>query len=552
MPKILFFLNRHRFVLLMLQLISLTLFCFFPCINNDFINYDDNVYITDNSLIKEISSENIKKIFDFTNHDEYKKNQLVKSVYVPLTIISFSIDYHFFKLNASSYHMTNLIFHLCNCLLVFILFFMISKKEMIAFLTALFFAIHPLHVEPVAWVSGRKDMLYSFFFLITLIFYLLYTGKKSLLFYALSLLFFALSSLAKPMAVSLPLLLFLMDYIKERKLSKNLFFEKIPFFLLSLCIIIISFIIISISRETGTGYNEYYIYSLSWLKIISISFYGFFAYFAKTLLPLHLSCLYPYPETAEKNFPPVMLLSPLIFAYFSTLVFIFSYFNRKLAFGFLFFIITLMPVFFRFPPQFIADRNVYIPLLGLFYLLSELISICFFIINNKSTNLKVISALFFILLIFILGFSTWKRCHTWKNSITVWTDVINQYPYIYIAYNNRGNAYFKKGDFNNALNDYNIAIGINPNQSEIHNKRGYCHFRSGNLSDALKDYNKAIDLSADCAEIYNNRGILYMSSNEPKRALSDFNHALKLKPDLVNARLNINILVELKKQSNHN
>ena len=199
----------------------LTYIAFFPSIKNGFTNWDDNVYVAENSLITKLSGDHVKQIFNTANS--------VSNNYHPLAILSLALDYKISGYNPKTYHITNLLFHLLNTALVFWFIFLLSgKKVHAATITALFFGIHPMHVESVAWISERKDVLYVFFFMAGLIAYYKYisiSGKNKVFLYVFVLLLFLLSVLSKAMAVVFPMVLLLIDYYKGRKFDKYSSFD---------------------------------------------------------------------------------------------------------------------------------------------------------------------------------------------------------------------------------------------------------------------------------------------------------------------------------------
>ena len=201
-----------------------TAIAYYPCLKNGFV-WDDEGYILKNYYIKNMSVDNLKTIMTTP----------IMGNYHPLVIISYAWEYFFFKLNPAPYHIVNMIIHLLNCVLVFYFIMRLSNSIPVAFITGLLFGIHPLHVESVAWISERKDVLYAFFYVISLICYLSYLEKRpDYKYYFFALFFFLLSILSKPMAVTLPLVLFLMDYFRDRKIDYRAIIEKIPFFVLSI------------------------------------------------------------------------------------------------------------------------------------------------------------------------------------------------------------------------------------------------------------------------------------------------------------------------------
>ena len=211
--------KNHKIILSLCLILAIPAISFFPSLKNDFLNWDDPQYVTENKMITELSWRNIETIFD----------SIYMGHYHPLTLLSYALEYRFFKLNPFAYHLTNLILHLINGLLVFWLIWMLKGGVLTSLVVSLLFGIHPLHVESVAWISERKDLLCSFFFLGSLVVYLTYLKTRRRRFYFLSLFLFLLSLLSKSMAVTLPLVLVLCDYLLDRKFDRKCLIEKIPF-----------------------------------------------------------------------------------------------------------------------------------------------------------------------------------------------------------------------------------------------------------------------------------------------------------------------------------
>ena len=234
-------------------ILLLTLIAFYPSINCSFINWDDQFYVTDSKLIQSLSFENIKKIFS--------TESVVALNYHPLTILSLAIDYHLGNLDPRQYHFTNLFIHILNTLLVFFFAYKLSDRKLIVgIFVSIFFGIHPMHVESVAWIAERKDVLYTFFFITGLLTYLSYSETKKKKFLVLTFIFFFLSVLSKAMAVVFPFVILLIDYYKARKVSLEVFVEKIPFFLISLIFGIFALRIqvneINFSYQTLSFFNQ--------------------------------------------------------------------------------------------------------------------------------------------------------------------------------------------------------------------------------------------------------------------------------------------------------
>ena len=423
-----------------------TFLAFIPALKAGFVNWDDGEYVLDNLLIRDFSKINLILTTP------------VQGNYHPLTMISLALNYSISGTEAWSYHLLNLLLHLVNCFLVFRLVLMLSKKNIvIAFTTAILFGIHPMHVESVAWVAERKDVLYGLFFLAGLIFYTKYADTGSKKQYGFALFFFMLSLLSKPAAVIFPFVLFCVDLLRNRKLSFRTIAEKIPYFIFSL---IIGVITISAQKDAeATGLE---VFSLG-TKFL-FGFYGILMYFVKMILPVNLSPFYPLPTMNESlNF--AYYLAPLFFA---ALIVLFIYSLQKirpLAFGILFYLVNLLLVLqvFSVGSAIMADRYTYIPYFGLFYCIGWLI--------DRYTKSKLSKANFILIpLTFLLGILTYRQASVWKDGASLWDHAIKTNPSSK-AYTNRAALLKKEKNISLALDYYNKAIRLNTADNEAFTNR---------------------------------------------------------------------------------
>ena len=222
--------QKIRFILF-LVLALLTVLSFSPVLRSEFTNWDDPLHTTENPFVQNLSWNDFKGIFTST----------VVKAYIPLTILSFAFEYHFVRDHPLVYHLDNLILHIGNVFLIFVLAQRLGLSLRACFLASLLFAIHPMRAESVAWITERKDVLYGFFFLLAILSYLTYLDKKTFISYCLSIVLGLLSMLAKPMALSLPLVLLSLDWFTNRELKRKVFFEKIPFLIYILPILWITY-----------------------------------------------------------------------------------------------------------------------------------------------------------------------------------------------------------------------------------------------------------------------------------------------------------------------
>ncbi|MGB9720405.1 MAG: tetratricopeptide repeat protein [bacterium] len=519
------FSNKSMLLIYIAVTVIVTFFSLSPCLQNDYCNWDDYHLITANHSIKDLSWRNIKEMF----------TSGYVGTYIPLTIFSFAVEYKFFNLNPRVSHTINLVIHIFNVILVFWLIYLLNGNLMVAFIVSLFFGIHPLHVESVAWATERKDMLYSFFYLMSLIFYLYYHRIKKEFLYILSLVVFIVSLLSKPMAVTLPLILVLFDYYFEKRLSIKQVYSKMPYFV---CAIFIGIINIYFQGSGSVLLTNY-------LKHFFVFFYNLLFYIYKILLPINLSCFYPYPADFEKSLSLSFLISPLIVAGLVYLIIQTKKITHKIIFGALFFVITILPVSQIVPlvaPAIAADRYTYIPSIGLFFIAGLVLEWLYCKRLKDSGATKIVFYLFLLCVFGLCAVLSFKRCKIWKDSITLWTDVLRKYPNSDLAYNNRGNAYNLLGQYDNAMSDFNRAIEFNPSLELSYFNRGTIYERLGLYDKAIADFTNALKIQPNFVMGYVDRGAIYTKVGEYDKAYNDLIHALQLKSNLPEAYYNLGVL----------
>ena len=510
----------------LLLILALTAVAYLPSLNGSFV-WDDARYIENNPLITTID---IKALF----------SRYVMGNYHPITMLVYALGYKLFALDPAGYHVVSLLIHLCNVLLVFYALFLLSRQVMPALVAALLFGIHPLHVESVAWASELKDLLYTFFFLASYIFYLKYVTKPGSKFYLFSLLLFLLSLLSKGMAVSLPVVLVLTDYFMGRKFSKQTIIEKIPFFALA----IVFGVVAIYAQQSSSAIQE--ITRFPFLYRVVFASFGFVSYILKTILPIQLSAFYPYPVNSGQALPAFYYIFPLL----ALAILYTARFSKKIVFGLGFFTATVFLVLQLLPvgDAVMADRYSYVPSIGLFYLAAE--GLNWLWQHNRKTPAIGLVAVFSV---FFFA-QTFTRGKVWKDGLTLWTDVIEKHPDVPVAYNNRGGALMHEKRFDEALADYNKAIELRPGFYDAYNNRGLLQADRHRTGEALDDYNKAIQSEPNHPEVYSNRGLLLMELKRNQEAWADFNKAIALKPDYSQAYYNRGLLAssEGKKQEAYN
>ncbi|MCX6304735.1 MAG: tetratricopeptide repeat protein [Bacteroidetes bacterium] len=506
-----------------LLLIAVSFIAFIPSLNNEFVNWDDIVYIMNNDMITTFSWAHLRQIF----------STYFMGNYHPFILLSFSLDFHFFKFDAPGYHFHNLVLHLLNTFLVYVFFFrLLNKNANIAITIALLFAIHPMHVESVSWVSERKDLLYTAYFLLSLIAYLTYLRKERASYFILALLLFVFSLLSKAQAVTLPLVLLLVDYFLSRKFEWKIVFEKIPFFILSLV-----FGIVAVFAQKASSYINPQGIPLS--QSIFYAPYGICVYLVKFLLPFYQTAVYNYPVTLHGSIPFYIYFSPVVFFVIAFALLKTWKHHKYITFGVLFFLVTVFPVLQFLPVGWavVAERYTYVPYIGL----AAIAAIAFWenrpLQAGRRRTILDASGLLIILLLFIL---TWNRNMVWKDSVSLWTDVMEKNPRCVSAYINRAFIFNENKRYDDALKDCSDGLKIDSTNFTLYKNRGIAYGIIGKFDLALADYSSAIKNNPADFDSYLYRGILYTDKfARHDSAIADFKKYLSHSPGNLNATFNL-------------
>jgi len=498
----------------------ITLFSLFPVVNNSFTNWDDDRYVTKNSEIKEFSPASLKHIFTSTHYGLYK----------PLVLASFAAEYHMFGLNPRPYHITNLTLHLINTLLVFLLILELGFPPWTAFGVSLLFGIHPMHVESVAWVTERKDMLYGLFFIGAMLAYTRYLNTKSKTAYIWSVVFFPLSLMAKPMGLPLPAALLLIDYVKRRPFSSMVIKDKIPHVLIALAFTLGTMITLKSANGIDTTFTL--------MDKVLFPFYGLAFYMFRLFVPVHLSTLYPYPEPGTAGTTP---------AYWLAVLFVLAALwglwkmrrNRTVVFGALLFLITVLPVLQWIPvgQSITSDRYTYFPYVGLFLLVCEALRV-FWEKLEKPVTKKLLAA-FGAALVISMSLTTAVRAKVWRNSTTLWDDVLRQYPKSQIALSNRAQASLADGYTDKAIGLYASALDENMKSAALLNNRAGAYQSKGDFERSIADYHQVIKLAPRYADAYYNLGLVYARQGNDEKGIELLSQATRINPTLAEAFISI-------------
>ena len=477
---------RSSTVLASIFLVSIVLIVFWKTISHDFIEYDDNVYVYKNSNVSEgLSLKSIIWAFTDVNTGNWH----------PMTWLSHMLDSQLFGLNPAGHHFTNLLLHTMNTILLFFVFNVMAKDFWRSLFVAALFAVHPLHVESVAWIAERKDLLSSFFCMLTLWVYVKYVQKPKLLNYLLLGLSFALGLMAKPMLVTVPFLLLLLDFwplcrfeffdlSKDEKFRNtwNLILEKIPLFVLSGIISIITYFA---QKNAGA------ISSPEWGDRVSNILTGYTAYIYKMFWPKNLAILYPLSD--------VQIWKTVSSGILLTIIFIIAFKNARrfpyLLMGWLWYTGTLVPVIglVKVGTHSIADKYTYLPYIGLFVALSWFISDLLAKWRYKRTFFIITGSAVLIVLISVAR----NQVSYWRNSVTLFEHTLKITPGNYFVHNFLGGVYLSKGQLKKAEKEIKKALKINPYFAEAHYNLGGYYYLSDLLEDAEREFKATLALKPD-------------------------------------------------------
>ena len=525
---------NNKYWLYLVFIFIITFITYSVSLHSPFV-YDDLPNITRNPAIKHL--ENLL----------VQLNLLIKQGR-PLTYFTFSINYYFSKLDTLGYHLINLIIHIINIILVFVLTkkivsYSIKKYTLLfPFIVSIIFAIHPINTEVVTYIYNRSSSLSTLFYLLSILFFIK-TFEKNRYYYFLSLISFILSFLAKETAATLPLIIIVFDYIflSNYSLKKviNKKFYHIPFWI----ILIFLFIYSSFYQieQSNFTYEQKTIWFQTQLWVIT-------KFFKLLIIPHGLSIDHSF-EAITNILEPRALISTFIIM----LIIIFTWkiyskrteFSKIILFSILSFFITLLPTLIFIVH--IGERHLYLPAIG-FYLVIG----CIFISLNENLfyNYRAVFYTLVALYILILSILTVKRNQLYNNPVLLWQDVINQYPNNICAHNNLGTIYLENKDYENAKSEFEKVLELNPNDKEALNNLGTIYSELEQHENAIIAFKKIIETNPEYAEAHNNLGTLFREKKEYDKALNEYYIAIKLKPDYVSAYNNIGILYYLQKEYN--
>jgi len=487
-------------------------------LKHGYIAFDDDILIYENPLVWEISTKTLYGIF--TSYDP--------ELYIPLTFLSYQIDYALGGGSAFWFHLTNLLLHTINSLLVCLLAFRLSKgKLLLALGCGLLFAIHPLHTEAVAWASSRKDQLSTLFYLSSLIVYIRYVRTSRQSFFIWCIVLTLLGFLSKIMLATIPAILLLIDYYEKRPIGKRVLIEKIPFIGLSAL-----FAVIAIYGK------QHMIHTSSTGVKILMAFKSTSFYLQKLILPTKLSVVYPFDKEIHWWLPDFII--PIIVV---SLLIIFTIWcfrnNRVIFFGFSFFFITVSPTFLNFAKAgeiFVAsDRYAYLPSVSLFYLVSLGFWKLVYAVPRFKNNAWILRLIGLLICSILLVFAllAHRQVSFWSNDKRFFTHSLEYYPNSYVAQNNLGNALLLEGDYTGAIAAYENAIAINPKSLRARGNLALAYGRTGRMDEAIEQLQIGLGYFPNSAELILRLGDIFIMQGDHEEALKMYKRAAVINPRLL-------------------
>ena len=530
--------DHYKVILICLFLTIAVFAVYWQAAGFDFVNFDDPFYVKDNSVVGQgLTLDGIKWAF----------TSLYVSNWHPLTWISHMLDVQFFGMTPGLHHLTNVVIHMLNTILLFILFKNMTGALWRSAAVAALFALHPLHVESVAWISERKDVLSTLFWILTVMGYLWYINHRSIRRYLVVVALYIFGLMSKPMLVTLPFVLLLLDfwplnrldmrsddsdnhnsYIVESGISwykvSFLVTEKIPLIVLA----VISSSVTFFAQQTGGSVISGQTIHLG--TRITNAVISYIAYIEKMLLPLNLAAFYPYPRTFHL---PEIILCILLLLMITGFTLMFARKLPSLVVGWFWYLGTLVPVIgiVQVGAQSMSDRYTYIPLVGIF--LMVVWSIADLLIQWRYGRYAL--GISFASVLALLMWASWTQTGYWKSSETLFRHALDVTDNNDFAHYNLGVALFDKGDNSGAMKQYEESLRINQHNASAHTNLGNLLYLKGNADDAIGHYLEALKIDPHKADVYYNLGTVYYHKGNIHKAIQCFEIAVKEKPGYIQA-----------------
>ncbi len=515
-----------------LAILALVAIVMLPVLKTTFLNYDDDIYITENPLI---TNFDIKGLF----------TSIYEGQYSPFAMMIGAIQYKIFGNNPVGFKAISILIHVLNTFLIYLFVVKLTHKEKWAIITALLFGLHPMQIESVAWaIASMKIGTYVLFFLGAAITYLKYLDQNDKKYLIYTGLLFLLSAMSKEQAIALVPTLLLIDYYKGRNLkSASIWMEKVPFFIIGAI-----FGYVTLSAASG-DISKQIIFDFTAIERFLFTLYTFGVYVIKILIPYKLSFFYTYPiQGAVPIYFYILAIIPILVL--GVLFKSIKSGNKLLTFGILFFIInvflTLFSQILAVRDVLMADRYVYLPLMGGFLIFA-------FFIDKYSEKIPSLQYLVYGLA-GIFAIMSFMRIGDFENSKTIFADVIEkeqlqdkENPFLALPYNNRGIYFKRKKKYKEAEADYKKAIAANPKYASGYLNLANVYFEQKQSQLALANYNKSIELDKTNEKAYSSRAAVFGQLGRLNEAFDDVSKALKIDPNYADALLNRATIYDIRK-----
>lgn len=494
---------------------------------NEFVYWDDDKYVLEDEHVKSLSLPNILSMFFTPNTIDYR----------PLVTLSYAVNYKFGGFDPTGYHYLNLLFHLLSTIALYFLILKLSRSHFVAAVVTTLFGIHPMNVESVAWVTERKDVLYVFFYLLSMLAYIGYWFKDRKKRLWLTFFFFICSLCSKGMAITLPFALLLLDYYNGRRKDVKVIKEKIPFF-------VFAFLLCLVTLHTQSNYIEKYhpdpIEQIPYQLFFST--HGIVNYVGKLVIPWKMSAAYPFPERIHGEYPAKFFWSLVIIPIIPWLLWRVRR-RRKIMFGLLFLLINIfLPiVVVPFGQTFLGDRFTYLAGVGI-YLVGAILLEDSLKRYEKQSNFILIAMLAYFL---VLAGIARERTKVWENTTTLFEDVVSKFPNDKRVYTLAARAINASGNHESAIQIIKKPIEATPQNFNWreHIQLAYYYYKNNNLDSALMETNLLLEYSDDedyCSQasrLYD-RSKIYTKMRKKKEAWDDFNESFRLSKILKDCRFN--------------
>jgi tetratricopeptide (TPR) repeat protein len=533
-------------------LVVVTLAAYWPVLNCEFVNYDDDKRVTENPNIKNgLNLESV--IWAFTGPHFH--------MWHPLTSLSHLLDCELFGLDPTGHHLTSLLFHIASTVLLFSILKRMTVDFWPCLFVALAFAVHPLNVESVAWIAERMNVLSTFFWLLTIAVYIRYAERPGLGKFLLVVLVFGLSIMTKAMVVTLPFALLLLDFWPlgrfqwkpdsgEQDLSEaespqlgprrtalwRLFAEKVPLFVLSAILSVITFIV---QRRGGTMSG---LGSVPFRFRISNALVSYVAYIKKMIWPTRLAVFYPHPFD---KLPMWQVVASAVLLIIITIAVILLIRRRKYpAMGWFWYMGILVPVIglVQVGAQARADRYTYLPFIGLFIIIAWGLKD----LSAKWKYRRIILGALSLAVLLALAICTRLQLRHWRNNQALFEHALAVTGDNFVMNNNYANILKKTGQFDKAIEHFHKALKAKPNSPEVYNNLGNVLHRLNRNVEAIKSYRKSLELRPDFPEAHYNLAIALDREGEIDEAVAEYRKALRYRPDNVDTLSNLGLVLAQK------